>query len=67
MFNSFLEIGYEHYLLGLEKSADLLIVQNWNAYKRVIATDSGNNGLFYTELMPYSNIETFPFAISKGN
>ena len=66
-YNNMLEIGYEHYLLGLAWSPDILIVEDWKVSKRVIAKDSGNGGVYFTELMPFYNIETFPFAITKGD
>ena len=65
-YNNFLEIGYEHYLFGLSYSADLVIVEDWKVSKRVIAQDAGNDTLVFTELLPFFNIESFPFAISKG-
>ena len=66
-YNTMLEIGIEHYLFGLVSTADLVIVENWNVSKRIVADDSGNTGTFQSELMPFFNIETFPFVISKGH
>ena len=34
-FNSIVEIGFEHYLLGLGSSADSVIVEDWTVRKRI--------------------------------
>ena len=66
-YNGMLEIKYEHYLLGLCFGADLLIIEDWKVSKRVVAADSGNIGKTFFALMPFYSIETFPFAITKGD
>ena len=66
-YNTMLEIGREHYIFGLVSTADLVIVENWNVSRRIVADDSGNARTFHSELMPFFNIESFPFVISKGN
>ena len=63
-YNSIVEIGYEHYLIGLAYSSDSVIVQDWNVRKRI--EDVGGGTKFFTELMPFFNIDNFPFVIQKG-
>ena len=36
-YSSIAEIGYEHYLIVLAWGADLVIVKDWNVYKRIVA------------------------------
>ena len=36
-YNGIAEIGYEHYLIGISFTADLVIVKDWNVYKRIVA------------------------------
>ena len=45
LYNSMLEIGYEHFMFGLGWSADLLIVEDWKVSKRVVR-DSGGGQFF---------------------
>ena len=33
----FVEIEFEHYLIGLGFSADYVIVEDWNVRKRIVA------------------------------
>ena len=60
-FNNIVEIGYEHFLLGLGWTADSVIIEDWNVCKRVLNAD--NLGKWFTELVPFFNINTFPFVL----
>ena len=62
-YNSVVEIGFEHYLLGLGWSADSVIVEDWIVCKRIEAEDAANAGKFFTIIMPSFNIDSFPFLI----
>ena len=67
MYNSFVEIGHDHFLFGLGGSVDLVIVKEWNVVERITGQDSGNIETVLIELRSFFDINSFPFVISKGS
>ena len=53
-------------LIALAWLADLLIVENWVATKKIVDPAPDNNGKWHLQLISRFDLEKFPFVIAGG-